>query len=234
WYRVNVYSKVSLDLLSIDEIIYMLKEECAIRNTSWKPLYMEEGGELLASDTMPPKFNFFVRTYGQLKVLQDMQMPEEYGITIRAKSRTPQPEINNEFKLKIREIIMKRYTADESNLDLCSVVNDPIWGDVYGGLNNAKCMAAAIEVMGECMPRLHNLSLDLNYLDDVLSLEGIENHLPELRNLSLVSNNLQTIQSLKVLSHLPLVELSLGMNPLRKPADPSELLTFLPHLRILN
>ncbi|XP_034109433.1 uncharacterized protein LOC117571406 [Drosophila albomicans] len=232
WYCLSVYSNVSTEELSIDAMLGILEEHCKTHYISWNPVYIEEGGERDETENVDPKFSFYVRTNGKAMAIKGI--PKESKIWLHNKRKTPSPKIDDEFKLKIRQIILKRLTPDILRVDLSKLWEDEHWGDIFCALSNKDCMNTAIEAIGELMPRLHSLDLTNNYISDLSAFEGIESHLPELKTILLKGNQLKNLESLKIFEKLPLVELELEGNPVSTDAYRLDVAKLLPNLKIVD
>lgn len=228
WYRVLVYSHNSG--YTVNQVLDKLRLAVAPRRLRY--YYLHRGGEQDVERDTRASFTFYVDNY---KLAAELQLrghcPPVVGL--RVNDRPPNIRVDDALKWKLRQVIMSRYDATRSSLNLCRIHAHAFWKDEFFAMQQVECLEAIIDIMEQEMPQLRCLLLDKNHLCYLGSFRNVEHRLPRLKCISLQRNQLKSLRELRVFQRLRLTELTLHRNPLPRNYEQHVLFMF-PHLRVLN
>lgn len=228
WYRVLVYSHNSG--LTVNQVLGKLRSAVSPRRLRY--YYLHEGGEQDVEWDKRATFTFYVDNY---KLAAELQLrghcPPIVGL--RVNDRPPNIQVDDALKWKLRQVILSRYDADKSCLNLCRLHAHPYWRNEFFAMQQFECLEAIVDIMEQEMPLLRRLLLDKNHLCYLGSFRNVQHRLPRLRCISLQCNQLKSLHVLRVFQRLRLTELTLWRNPLPRNYKQQVLLMF-PNLQVFN
>ncbi|XP_002067487.4 nuclear RNA export factor 1 [Drosophila willistoni] len=143
------------------------------------------------------------------------QLPDGFRLMPRVRSGIPLVAIDDEFKLKMKTAMAKRYNVQTKALDLSRFHCDPDIKPIFCPLFRANVMSAALDIISENIPDIVAINLNENNMTTMEAFKSVEKRLPNLRILYLGDNKLPSLAHLLVFRNLPIVELVLRNNPCR-------------------
>lgn len=161
---------------------------------------------------------FFVDDYKLADRLNSLDRqincPDGFKLIIRVHSGSPNVDITDSLKEKLKLTMAKRYNLTNKALDLTKFHADPNLQDVFCALFKPILLLTVIEIISENIPELEALNLNENRIQVLNHLKKIDKKLPNLKILHLGNNKIREMAMLDPLSGLPVVELVLDGNPL--------------------
>ncbi|EDW77201.1 uncharacterized protein Dwil_GK22058 [Drosophila willistoni] len=130
----------------------------------------------------------------------------------RVKSGIPLAVVDDVLKLKMKNVMAKRYNAETKALNLTRFYADPDLKLTFCPLFQDNVMSAALDIICENVPDLMSLNLNNNSLRTLETFASVETRLPHLQILYLEGNQLPKLSQLWVFHKLPIVELVLRQN----------------------
>ncbi|PSN57824.1 Nuclear RNA export factor 1 [Blattella germanica] len=136
-------------------------------------------------------------------------------LLVKVRADLPRMDLNDEYKEKIKNAMVKRYKPDVKALDLSKFHMDPDLVDTCSvALFRPNLLIAVIDIIAENVPELVGLDLSNNKLYVLGHLSTLNIKLPNLRALHIGKNRLRDIHCLDCLEDLKIEELVLDGNPL--------------------
>ncbi|KAK4874726.1 hypothetical protein RN001_014086 [Aquatica leii] len=145
---------------------------------------------------------------------RQIQCPDGFKLLIRVHSGSPNVDVTDALKQKLKVTMAKRYNAANKALDLTKFHADPDLQDVFCALFKPIILLTVIDIISENIPELEALNLNENRIQMLNHLRKLDKKLPNLKVLHLGNNKIREITSLDPLMGLPVVDLVLDGNPL--------------------
>ncbi|XP_031353729.1 nuclear RNA export factor 1 isoform X2 [Photinus pyralis] len=145
---------------------------------------------------------------------RQIDCPDGFKLAIRVHSGSPNVDITDSLKAKLKAAMANRYDLANKALDLTKFHADPQLQDVFCALFKPIMLLTVIDIMSENIPELVALNLNENRIQVLNHLKKIDKKLPNLKILHLGNNKIREMTMLDPLSGLPIVEVVLDGNPL--------------------
>ncbi|KAF5277675.1 hypothetical protein FQA39_LY18444 [Lamprigera yunnana] len=145
---------------------------------------------------------------------KEIQCPDGYKLIIRVNSGSPNVDVTDTLKERLKLAMAKRYNLDNKALDLTKFHADPNLQDIFCALSKPILLLTVIDIISENIPELEALNLNENRIQMLSHLRKLNNKLPNLKVLHLANNKIRDITMLDPLMGLPIVDLFLDGNPL--------------------
>lgn len=119
-------------------------------------------------------------------------MPDNFKMVIKVNYGSPNVNINNELKEKIKLAMANRYNAENKALDLTKFHCDPLLQDYFCALHKPIILLAVIDIIAENIPDLEALNLNDNKIQILTFLQKFTNKLSKVKILYLGQNKVST------------------------------------------
>ncbi|XP_028128497.1 nuclear RNA export factor 1 isoform X1 [Diabrotica virgifera virgifera] len=161
--------------------------------------------------------NFYVDDFKAAQKLNNLdrqiQLPNGFKLLIRVFAGTPNVEMTDSLKEKIKLTMAKRYNAPTKALDLTKFHADPDLQNYFCALFKPIVFLAVIEIIAENIPDLEALNLYDNKIQLLNFLKKLDKKIPNLKILHIGNNKIRDITELDAFQGLPVVDLLLDGNP---------------------
>ncbi|KAK1125150.1 hypothetical protein K0M31_006490 [Melipona bicolor] len=164
--------------------------------------------------------NFFVddRKVAAALLFREITTPRGRKLTVRV-TRPPFPRciIDDEFKERVKQAIMRRYVHATKSVDLSKFHRDfDLASDYFCALQCPLILQHVFDVLKEHMPDLEALNLTGNMLNVGLTLRLAQLKLSKLKILHIGDNSIKNMEEINAIQDLELEELVLAGNPVCK------------------
>ncbi|CAG9835063.1 unnamed protein product [Diabrotica balteata] len=161
--------------------------------------------------------NFYIDDFKAAQKLNNLdrqiQLPNGFKLIIRVFAGTPNVEMTDSLKEKIKLTMAKRYNAPTKALDMTKFHADPDLQNYFCALFKPIVFLAVIEIIAENIPDLEALNLFDNKIHLLNFLKKLDKKIPNLKILHIGNNKIRDITELDVFQGLPVVDLLLDGNP---------------------
>lgn len=162
---------------------------------------------------------FFIEDYQAADALQKadrtIDLPNGRKMIIIVRNSTPQYQVNEALKERMKLAMVKRYNPATKALNLEKFHTDPDLSDIFCALFRPQIMLAAIDIIKENISDLEALNLNDNKLHMLEHFKQLVNKVPTIKILYMANNKIPSVTALESLKGLPLVEINLEGNPLK-------------------
>ncbi|KAK1136690.1 hypothetical protein K0M31_001234 [Melipona bicolor] len=164
--------------------------------------------------------NFFVddRKVAAALLFREITTPRGRKLTVRV-TRPPFPRciIDDEFKERVKQAIMRRYVHATKSVDLSKFHRDfDLAFDYFCALQCPLILQHVFNVLHQYMPDLEALNLNGNILNVGLTVCLAQAKLKKLKILHIRDNSIRNMEEINDLQYLELEELVLAGNPVCK------------------
>lgn len=163
--------------------------------------------------------SFFIEDFQAAEALQKIDrsigLPDGRKMIVIVRNSTPQFQVNEQLKERMKLAMVKRYNPATRALNLEKFHTDPDLSDIFCALFRPQIMLAAFDVIKENIPDLEALNLNDNKLHMLDHFKQLAVKVPSLKILYMANNKIPYVTSLDSLKALSLVEVNLEGNPLK-------------------
>ncbi|XP_060522572.1 nuclear RNA export factor 1 [Cylas formicarius] len=149
-----------------------------------------------------------------LSLDKKVQLPNGFKLFVRVHPSSPNVDMTDVVKERMKQVMAKRYNAETKALDLTKFHADPDFQDLFCPLFKPIVFFAVIDIISENIPDLEALNLTDNRIMALGFLKKLPMKIRNLKILYIGNNKLRDISQLDALIGLPLIELVLDGNPL--------------------
>lgn len=144
-----------------------------------------------------------------------VQLPNGFKLILKVNPGTPNVDMTNEVKEKIKLVMAKRYNLANKALDLTKFHSDPDLQEYFCALFKPIVFDTVLKIIQEeNIQDLEALCLNENKLTVFGFLKRISKDLPNIKILHLANNRIKDLIQLDAFIGLPIVDLLLDGNPL--------------------
>ncbi|XP_053696650.1 nuclear RNA export factor 1 isoform X2 [Sabethes cyaneus] len=163
--------------------------------------------------------SFYIEDFPAAEALQridrTIDLPDGRKMIVIVRNSTPQFQINEQLKERMKLAMVKRYNPATKALNLEKFHADPDLSDIFCALFRPQLLLAALDVIKENIPDLEALNLNNNKLHMLDHFKQMATKIPTLKILYMANNKIPYVNSLDSLKALNLIEINLDGNPLK-------------------